>query len=1049
MINAWWSADPESNVGVSVGFETGLLVLDVDMHDIDGKASLNSLEKEVGKLPETYTNETAGNGLHYLFRFPEALNNVELKAQLAPGIDLKHNGYVVMPPSVVNGKAYKNVKDCELAELPEQWVELCKKQEPTYEEWTQIRRAANPSGESFCEQHGLSMSDVLTRPADAKSITDGYLCKHPIHGATGDGNLFVNERLDLWCCYRHNTGGDALTWKAVTMGLISCEQAGRLDADTFKAVIRALKDEGVVEDLSGPVNARLAETKNKNSEPDLLTTEGLLYVQDSDNRCLSGDRVKEHTLKIIDERSEQQTDVPIVTGHNITGSGNAKRLVTYFGDIIRYSAQLKCWFVYDGTRWARDEQLKIMELAKATADRIHAEVAFLERDDSKEQKEARKELSKWALKSESRYNLEEMVSLARSDARILISPEELDARTELINFPNGTLDLEKWEFREHRREDMLSKMTKVPYDPTRCSEYFYPTLLNAMPADVVIYLQRVLGSFLDYTTQNKEILILYGAHYAGKSSITQAVYNALGDYAAPFPKELLQKSKHGIAANAARPELMALEGVRIAWTEETNEDMIFDESIFRSITSSGIKSARNIFERQRKIHLGASFIIETNAPPHIDVTNNNSRNAMLDRILVAPFLKTIPEGKRDKTVLRRLTNDPDELMVAIVWLVQGYFDRMDHGLQIPDSVTQGKEEYEVQVNPLFEFVKNEVVFDDGRKNGEIHHETRTRTTDLLERLWDTEGKVVGNPRRFNKHFEELLPYFEKKTGIKAERKHLRDGAAWINVWLREEGDELLSEKEIQSASVMCDDVTDNTPFGERNLSNLTDYYRHLHQNPKLRHTITPNFPSILIEDLAAPELDFEPLEDKIKNTPESQNDVTELESTLTKSKCQPSQAEEEKVSEDTLRESRTQNAWETAEPPDNGMEPKETWELPDSIAKSAEKRPNEPDSETVREVILTWPFRQDVKVSRDYLISVVAASLRRRYQNAGKELEYEISRLCAEDPEIRALLVEHVKADELSAHSVAEEKVGQQKASCATHTGLHKQKKRGEIIGDE
>lgn len=164
---------------------------------------------------------------------------------------------------------------------------------------------------------------------------------------------------------------------------------------------------------------------------------------------------------------------------------------------------------------------------------------------------------------------------------------------------------------------------------------------------------------------------------------------------------------------------------------------------------------------------------------------------MLDRILVAPFLKTILKEKRDKKVLRRLTNDPDELTVAIAWLAQGYFERKDHGLQIPDSVTQGKEEYEVQVNPLYPFVKNEVFFDDGSKNGGMHHETRTLTGELLQRVWDTERKVVGNPRQFNKHFKALLPYFEKKTGIKAEHKHVRDGSAWINVRLRDEGDEVL------------------------------------------------------------------------------------------------------------------------------------------------------------------------------------------------------------------------------------------------------------------
>ena len=805
-----------------------------------------------------------------------------------------------MPPSVVNGKAYKNIDDCKLAELPPQWVELCKKQEPTYEKWTQIRRAANPSGKSFCEQHGLSMSDVLSRPADAKSVSGGYLCKHPIHGATGDGNLFVNERLNLWCCYRHGTGGDALTWKAVAMGLISCEQAARLDADTFKAVIRALKDEGVVEDYPTLVDSGFVETENKNSKADLVTTECLLSVCDPDNPRLSGDSVKEYTLKTIDTRSEKETDVSIVTGYKMTGSGNALRLIAYFGDSIRHCNQLKCWFIFDGTRWVRDEQLKIMELAKQTADRIHAEAAFLRRDDPKEERKAREELAKWALKSESLYNLQEMVSLAKSDVRVRISPEELDARTELMNFPNGTLDLEKRGFREHRREEVLSKMTNVPFDPTCNSEYFYPTLLNAMPADVVVYLQRVLGSCLEYTTQNKEILILYGAPYAGKSSVTQAVYNGLGDYAAPFPKELLQKSRHSVASNAARPELMALEGVRIAWTEETNEDMIFEESIFRSLTSSGIKSARNLFERQRKIHLGASFVIETNAPPTVDVTDQNSRNAMLDRILVCPFLNTIPKEKRDKEVLKRLTSDPDELTVAIAWLVQGYFDRKDHGLQIPDSVTQGKEEYEVQVNPLFEFVNSELVFDDGRKNGGLHHQTRTLTADLLQRLRDTEEKVVANSRQFNKHFKNLVPYFEKKTGIKAELKHLHDGAAWLNVRLRDESDEVLSERGGQSTSGVGDDVTENTSFGESNPANLVDYYRHLQKETNLRHSITPSFVDILIECLNAPELDFEASEGKIENEPERDDNVTETEITLTKGKCQPSQAELAEVIHDIL-----------------------------------------------------------------------------------------------------------------------------------------------------
>jgi len=42
-------------------------------------------------------------------------------------------------------------------------------------------------------------------------------------------------------------------------------------------------------------------------------------------------------------------------------------------------------------------------------------------------------------------------------------------------------------------------------------------------------------------------------------------------------------------------------------------------------------------------------------------------------------------------------------------------------------------------------------------------------------------------------------------------------------------------------------------------------------------------------------------------------------------------------------------------------------------------------------------------------VSVIAASLRRRYPNAGRELEYEINRLAVEDAEIRTLLAERTE----------------------------------------
>ncbi len=118
---------------------------------------------------------------------------------------------------------------------------------------------------------------------------------------------------------------------------------------------------------------------------------------------------------------------------------------------------------------------------------------------------------------------------------------------------------------------------------------------------------------------------------------------------------------------------------------------------------------------------------------------------------------------------------------------------------------------------------------------------------------------------------------------------------------------------------------------------------------------------------------------------------------------------EKKLVGDTSRESRTQNGSKAVKSPDNGKDPRKPSELSESKPESPGKPQDEPDSETIRAAILTWPFRDDKKVSLDYVVSVTAASIRRRYPNAGRELEYEINRLAIEDAEIRTFLAERTE----------------------------------------
>jgi len=575
----------------------------------------------------------------------------------------------------------------------------------------------------------------------------------------------------------------------------------------------------------------------------------------SNSKDVSESGLKEHKLPLVDMETGATHDVKVVCGYYQTDMGNAQRLVAYYGDIIRYCAELGAWFIWDDVRWMSDTTLQIREFAKDTVHLIHAEVSFFDTGDLQETKNARKALSKWAYQSEANYRINAMIKLAQSDPRIAVKASVFDAKLELMNCPNGTLDFKRREFREHRSEDLLTKVTTVPYDPSVACDYFYQTLFDALPPEQIVYLQRMLGSMLEATTQNKEYLIIYGKPYARKSSVTQPVYAALGDYAKPIDISLLTKSKHGIASNAARPELIALEGVRVAWTEETPEDMVFDESMLKGLTSSGKKPARNLFEKQRDLELQASFVIETNNPPTIDITDEWQREALLERTCVVKFVNVVPKDKRDPEVLKRLTHDETELTAALAFVVQGRFDRLDYGLEVPESIRQISEEFETTINPLVTFVKNEVIFDNGTdSNGRITYQVQTSVSDLYERFIETTDtetrKKVANARSFNVHFKKISPYYAKQAGVEIQSRKRAFGIEWLNIRLAEISDDSDFEALEKDDDANAQKMTQNSDL-VKPISSLSQLYEYFDQKGLLRHP--PRFPTIKTEGLEAPQ----------------------------------------------------------------------------------------------------------------------------------------------------------------------------------------------------
>jgi hypothetical protein len=102
-IKAWWRCWPKAMIGAPV--PEPLLVIDVDPRN---GGSLQELERLTGPLPETlivWSGRNDGGQHLYFLRPPGPLTGT----RLPEGIDLKVNGYCIVPPSIhpATGQPYR------------------------------------------------------------------------------------------------------------------------------------------------------------------------------------------------------------------------------------------------------------------------------------------------------------------------------------------------------------------------------------------------------------------------------------------------------------------------------------------------------------------------------------------------------------------------------------------------------------------------------------------------------------------------------------------------------------------------------------------------------------------------------------------------------------------------------------------------------------------------------------------------------------------------------------------------------------------------------
>ena len=398
-----------------------------------------------------------------------------------------------------------------------------------------------------------------------------------------------------------------------------------------------------------------------------------------------------HERKKKSSTETKSTDLPYSDAYN------ADLFARQHGKDFRWVDDNNHWLYWTGNRWAVDRHNIVHEKMKTTILGLSANAETMTDND------AVSRLFKHITSSLSQAKIKAAIESAHS--LLAAVPEDFDTKGHLFNCANGTIDLRDGSFREHRREDLLTRHSGFQWKGLDHKNEEWNRFMEQIQPDPEVreFLQRAAGYSATDSVREGCLLYLCGSGANGKSTFIESIWRAMGNYCQAAMAGAIQRGEGQYENPTALQYAVAdMKGARMVVHYEVESGARLAESFVKKLTGGDPRKGRHPYAK-RPIEYRPTDTPWLYGNHKLEI--RGADDGIWRRIHLVNFTQHFKGTGKNNRLKEYLTSNSDIQSAILAWIVRGAIEWYAHGLKPPDAVKEATEEYRRDQHDIGRFVE--------------------------------------------------------------------------------------------------------------------------------------------------------------------------------------------------------------------------------------------------------------------------------------------------------------------------------------------------------